>query len=84
MGHRSLALGITAALALASYVLFVAGLFVDSLAPWRGLSPFHQALHAGPLAAAVPVSYGWLAVVPVIACLGALPTWSRRDIGANR
>lgn len=83
-GHRGLALGVTSGLALASYVLFVAGLFVDSLASWRSISPFHQALHAGPLASDLPASYLWLVVVPLTACLAALPQWSRRDIGAGR
>lgn len=83
-GHRGLALGVSAALALASYVLFVAGLFVAGLASWRIVSPFHQALHAGPLAAELPVSYLWLVVVPAVAILAAIPLWSHRDIGAGR
>lgn len=83
-GHRGLALGVASALAMASYVFYVAGLFVDSLASWRPLSPFHQALHSGPLSAHLPVSYVWLVAVPGLVCLVALPVWSRRDIGASR
>lgn len=83
-GHRGLALGVTAALALASYVLFVAGLLVADLASWQSVSPFHQALHAGPLAAELPVSFLWLVVVPAVAILAAIPLWSHRDIGAGR
>lgn len=83
-GHRGLALGSSAALALASYVLFVAGLFVPDLASWQIVSPFHQALHAGPLATELPASYLWLVVVPAIAVLASVPVWSRRDIGASR
>lgn len=83
-GHRGLALGVTSALAMASYVLFVAGLFVDGLASWQSISPFHQALHAGPLATELPATYLWLVAVPAIAVLTAVPLWSRRDVGASR
>jgi beta-exotoxin I transport system permease protein len=83
-GRRSLALGVASGLAMAAYVLFVAGLFVDDLATWRGWSPFEQALHAGPLSAEVPVSFGWLAIVPVVVCAVSLPLWARRDVGAAR
>lgn len=83
-GRRGLAMGATAGLGMAAYVLFVAGLFVDGLASWRGLSPFDQALHSGPLATELPGSYLWLVLVPVVACLVVVPLWAHRDIGANR
>lgn len=83
-GRRWLALAVPAGLAMLAYLLFAAGLFVDGLGRWRGLSPFHQALHAGPLASTVPLSYAWLALVPVVVCAAALPWWGRRDIGASR
>jgi ABC-2 type transport system permease protein len=83
-GHRGLTLGIASALAGASYVLFLAGLFVDGLDLWQDFSPFQQALHSGPLAAELPTSYLWMVLVPVIAVVAAAPLWSRRDIGASR
>ncbi|MGD9958891.1 ABC transporter permease [Nocardioides sp.] len=82
-GRRGLALGLTSALGLATYVLYVAGMFVDALSPWRVLSPFDQALSAGPLAPDLPASMLWLVVVSVLACLAVLPLWARRDIGAS-
>jgi ABC-2 type transport system permease protein len=81
-GRRSLAMVVPSGLAMLAYLLFAAGLFVDGLADWRGFSPFHQALHAGPLSPTVPASFLWLALAPVIVCVAALPLWGRRDIGA--
>jgi len=83
-GRRGRAIAVPAVLVMAAYLLYVAGVFVDELAPWRGLSPFDQALHGGPLAPQVPGSFAWLLVPPLIALVVALPLWSRRDIGASR
>ena len=83
-GRRGRAIAVPAILVMAAYLLYVAGVFVDELAPWRGLSPFDQALHGGPLAPQVPGSFAWLMVPPLIALVVALPLWSRRDIGASR
>lgn len=82
-GRRGLALGVASAAALAAYVLNVAGLFVDELTSWRGLTPFDQALHAGPLADGLPTTYVWLVLGAAVASLVALPVWTRRDIGAR-
>jgi ABC-2 type transport system permease protein len=79
-GRKGVATAVPAALALLAYVLFLGGALVDGLARWRGLSPFDQALHAGPLASAVPGSLLWLTVVPLGCVLIALPVWARRDI----
>lgn len=79
-GRRSLATAIPAALALLAYVLFLGGALVEELAGWRQLSPFDQALHAGPLATTVPGSLAWLVVVPLGCILLALPLWGRRDL----
>jgi ABC-2 type transport system permease protein len=83
-GRRGLAIAIPAVLVMAAYLLYVAAVFVDELGHWRGLSPFNQALHGGPLAPHVPASFGWLVVPPLVALLVALPLWARRDIGASR
>jgi len=83
-GRRGLAIAVPAGLALAAYVLFVGGLFVEQLEGWRGWSPFQQALQEGPLSSAIPGSFAWLALVPALLCLAALPIWARRDIGAAR
>ena len=82
-GRRGLAMAIPAVLVMAAYLLYVAGVFVDELGRWRGMSPFDQALHGGPLAPNVPGSFAWLVVPPLVALIIALPLWARRDIGAN-
>ena len=83
-GRRGLAIAVSSGAASASYLLFVAGMFVDDLAAWRAVSPVHQALHAGPLAADLPASFAWLLVVPLGLVVAAVPVWARRDIGAAR
>jgi ABC-2 type transport system permease protein len=83
-GRRGLALGVPAVLVMATYLLYVAAVFVDELHEWRGVSPFDQALHDGPLAPHAPVSFGWLVIPPLVALIAALPAWARRDIGASR
>lgn len=82
-GRRGLAMGTATAVALASYVLFVAGMFVEGFSGWQQVSPFHQALQAGPLASELPLSLLWLIVVPVGVAAITLPLWSRRDIGSR-
>jgi ABC-2 type transport system permease protein len=80
-GRRGAALGVATAAALAAYVLHLGGLLVDGLHEWRVLSPFHQALHTGPLADTLPASFLALVVVPVVVYAVVLPFWARRDIG---
>ena len=84
LGRRGTAIGVAAAAALGAYVLYVGGLFVDGLAGARDLSPFHQALHAGPLADTFPSSFLAPALAAASLVLLALPVWARRDIGAHR
>ncbi|WGY04522.1 ABC transporter permease subunit [Nocardioides sp. QY071] len=84
LGRRGPAIGVATAAALAAYVLYVGGLFVDRLSDVRGISPFHQALHAGPLATDFPVSFLTLLLVSAGLVALALPVWARRDIGAHR
>lgn len=80
-GRRSVAVAVSAVVALAAYLLHVGGVFVDGLAPWRGWSPFHQVLRDGPLGGGLPASYAWPVVVAAVAVLLVLPMWTRRDIG---
>lgn len=79
-GRRSLAVAGTAAVGLLAYVVYLGGAFVDGLADWRRISPFDQALSAGPLGQALPASAGWLVAVPILLVLAALPLWGRRDL----
>lgn len=84
LGRRGPAIGVASGAALAAYVLYVGGLFVERLSDVRVVSPFHQALHAGPLADAFPASFLVLLVVSAALVVVALPWWARRDIGAHR
>lgn len=84
LGRRGAAIGVATAAALAAYVLYVGGLFVDELSGARVVSPFHQALHAGPLASAFPPSFLAIVLVSVGLVALAVPLWSRRDIGSRR
>lgn len=79
-GRRGLALGVGAALALGSYVLYVGGIFVTALAEWSAWSPFHQALHDGALRGGLETSFVWLALTPLVALTAAAPLWHRRDL----
>jgi hypothetical protein len=48
--------------------------------PWLPVSPFYQALHAGPIGGGLQLSYLWMALVPVVLVAVALPVFERRDI----
>lgn len=83
-GRRAMALGVASTVAVAGYVLYVMGLFVDSIAPWSPLSPFHQALDTGPLGTGgVPVAFAWMALAAVVFVAVAAPLFDRRDVLAR-
>ena len=69
-GRRSLAVAVPAALAVAAYVLYVAGLLVPSVDPWQHLSPMEQALASGPLGGGFPLDFLWLALGCVVVTAG--------------
>jgi ABC-2 type transport system permease protein len=79
-GRRGMAIGLAAAAAVASYLLYVAGELVTAVEPWQPVSPFHQALGGGPLGAGLPPAYGWLALAAAVFVAVALPVFDRRDI----
>lgn len=79
-GRRDLALGFGGAAALAAYLLYALGQLVRSLEPYQSLSPFHQALHAGPLGGGPPPSLLWVALGAVVVVLVGLPIFDRRDL----
>jgi ABC-2 type transport system permease protein len=82
-GRRSLAIAIAATVAVAAYVLYVAGQLVDAVKAWQVVSPFYQALNGGPLGAGVRPDYAWMAVAAVAFVVAALPVFDRRDIAAH-
>lgn len=81
-GRRSLAVALPAALAVAAYVLYVAGLLVQGVDPWQHLSPLEQALASGPLGGGLPLDFLWLLLGCILVTLATLPTLDRRDIAA--
>jgi ABC-2 type transport system permease protein len=82
-GRRGLAVAVSAALAVAGYLLFAAGALVEAIEPWQPLSPFYQAIDGGPLGAGLPAAYGWLVLGAVVVVLAALPVFHRRDIATR-
>jgi ABC-2 type transport system permease protein len=82
-GRRVAAIGVAAAAAVASYLLYLAGRVVEAVEPWLPVSPFYQALEGGPLGAGLPAAYGWLALGAVVAVLACLPVFHRRDTGVH-
>jgi ABC-2 type transport system permease protein len=83
LGRRSVAIGIASAAATGAYVLYAAGLMIDSVEPWRPLSPFDQALTGGPLGAGLPAAYLWLVGGAIALTMIAMPALDGRDIAAH-
>jgi ABC-2 type transport system permease protein len=79
-GDRSRAVAVTSAVAVASYVLHVAGTFVDTIAPWRRLSPFTQSVVNGPLGGSLPLGALGLLGAAVTCVAVAAPLFDHRDI----
>jgi ABC-2 type transport system permease protein len=79
-GRRGVGAGAASALALVGDVWYVATAFVEALQPYRWLSPFTQALEAGPLGGGLQPSFGWLLAVAVMVVATAWPVFERRDL----
>lgn len=79
-GRRGLAVGVASVAAVSGYLLHVLGALVDAVAPWQPLSPFTQAIGAGPVSGEVPIGFAWLAISSVAFVAVALPLFERRDI----
>jgi ABC-2 type transport system permease protein len=81
-GRRTLSLGITAGVAGAGYVLYLAAQLVDAIEPYRVLSPFYQAISEGPIGPTFGPLLLVLAAVGSLALALALPRFQHRDLGA--
>jgi ABC-2 type transport system permease protein len=79
-GRRSVAVAAATAVAVAGYLLHVLGALVDAIEPWQPLSPFTQAIGAGPVSGTVPAGFAWLALTAAVVLAAALPLFDRRDI----
>lgn len=80
VGRRAPAIGVAAAAAVASYLLYVAGELVAAVEPWQPLSPFDQALSGGPLGAGFRAAYLLMPLISVAFVAAAMPLFTRRDI----
>jgi ABC-2 type transport system permease protein len=81
-GRRAVAMAVPGALAVAAYVLYVAGALLEEVDPWQELSPVHQAIKEGPLGGGFPPSFLLLVLGCVVITVAALPVLERRDIAA--
>lgn len=79
-GRRAVAIGVGGGAAVAAYVLYALGQLVDSVEAYQTLSPFHQALHNGPLGDGVPLTMIWVALGAVTAVVAAVPVFDHRDL----
>jgi ABC-2 type transport system permease protein len=79
-GRRVVALATAGAAAIAGYLLYAAGLFVDSLRGIQGWSPFDQAIADGPLGARVTLNLLWMILAAVAFIALAAPAFHHRDI----
>ena len=82
-GRRGLAVGTAATVAVLGYVLHVAGALVEEVEPWQPLSPFTQAIDAGPLSDTIPLGFAWLALATLVFLLLGLPRFARRDVATG-
>jgi ABC-2 type transport system permease protein len=79
-GRRTLAIAVGSSVAVMGYMLHVVGALVEAVGPWQGLSPFTQAIGAGPVSGTVPLGFVWLVAAAVVFVAAALPLFDRRDI----
>ena len=79
-GKRGTTLAGAGALAVTTYLFYVLGAFVDDLEPWRVISPFFQAVDAGPVGGGLQPAFLWMPLVGALAVAAALTMFNRRDI----
>lgn len=79
---RAAAIGTASALAVASYLLYIAGVFVEAAETWRIISPFQQALEGGPLGGGWRASFLWMPAVGLAVLSAVVRRFDRRDLGA--
>jgi ABC-2 type transport system permease protein len=82
VGRRSVVLGVTAALAVLSYIAFTFAPSVDALSFLEPLSPFTWFLQQNPLIDGLdPGGLALLVAVPLVLGALAVPALQRRDVG---
>lgn len=81
-GNRALAVGTTAGVAFATYLLHSLAQIVEALEPFQALSPFYWFIGQDPLRNGIrPAVVAVLLGIAVVAAAVALITFERRDIG---
>jgi ABC-2 type transport system permease protein len=80
-GRRGLAIAVPTTVAVAGYVLYILGQIVEAVKPWRGASPFVQALDRGPIGPSWSPGYAVMIGVGVVVLAVAVPLFERRDLG---
>ena len=79
-GRRTVAVGVSSALAGAAYLAYLAAQLIESLRPLRNASPFHQAISGGPIGDRLPPVV-WLTVAAGLVVLaGSIRVFSVRDL----
>jgi ABC-2 type transport system permease protein len=81
-GRRALAIGVSTAVAVGTYLLDLYASISEAVEPFRGLSPFHYYDAAQPLRHGVdPVHVAFLVVVMLFLAGFSLLAFERRDVG---
>lgn len=79
-GRRTFAVGVTSAIAGASYLVYLAAQLVESLRPLRNVSPFHQAISGGPIGDRFPPIV-WLTITAgLVAFAASVRVFATRDL----
>jgi ABC-2 type transport system permease protein len=81
-GSREQAIAGASIVLTAGYILHVVGALLEEVEPWRVISPFTQAIGAGPLNSVVPTSFLWLALTAIVFLALSIPAFRVRDIGS--
>jgi ABC-2 type transport system permease protein len=79
-GSRAVAVATTGGLAVAAYLLYLVGQLVESVRPYRWLSPIYQAIVDGPIGPTAPGIAVIMPLVAVVAVAVAVPVFDRRDL----
>lgn len=78
--HRGVAVAAATALAIAGYVLYVLGQLIHAVEPWRGISPFAQALDHGPIGPSWSAGPAVMIGCGLVAFVVSVARFERRDI----
>ncbi|MDO9379007.1 MAG: hypothetical protein Q7T56_09160 [Nocardioidaceae bacterium] len=79
-GRRALAVGVAGAVAVAGYLLHVAGTLVTGVAPWGSWSPIHLVLAHPGLTQGWSATWWWVAPFSVVALVAGAWSFERRDV----